>query len=458
MYFALLTLLSSLSLAAVAGWFSIVGFMAIYAGAPLYALVMGVVMEGAKLVTASWLYRNWHYATWKLKLPLLYFMVALMVATSIGVFGFLSKAHLEQTSGTLDNTPRIEQLNYQLSREQARIADNDKIIAQLDATVNSFLGKEQTNRSITVRRSQQAQRQQLKDDTAAAQKAIDEINKEKFALESEVRKLELEVGPIRYIAELFYGVQEDAGKNIEAAVRIFTLLLVSTLDPLAVILLIAANNTLLRLKNEKEAAKKDDITAPVGTVTKDEGESEEDQSEVIERYSRTTGSLPEESAVKEERSDPVDTLQGQEVVLQAETQIHVPLPEVTVELRGLEPVYDLMNPEKPDDEELVIKNIDNFIPELPKNENFIGARSPTPTAVIDVDNKPNESESITSTPPKQVWAQHDSVLRELIGNSPHFIPQKVNEPEIVKIVTEVSKKNKYPVAMSWLDVFKKDTK
>ena len=116
MPFAILTLLSALSLAAVAGWFSIVGFMAIYAGAPMYALIMGVVTECAKLVTTSWLYRNWEYADWKLKAPLLYFTIALMVATSIGVFGFLSKAHIEQGADKIDNSAKIESLNYQIRR------------------------------------------------------------------------------------------------------------------------------------------------------------------------------------------------------------------------------------------------------------------------------------------------------------------------------------------------------
>ena len=455
MYFALLTLLSSLSLAAVAGWFSIVGFMAIYAGAPLYALVMGVVMEGAKLVTASWLYRNWNYASWKLKAPLLYFMAALMVATSIGVFGFLSKAHLEQTSGTLDNTPRIEQLNYQLEREQARIADNDKIIAQLDATVNSFLGKDQANRSITVRRSQQKQRQELKNDTVAAQKAIDEINKEKFALESEVRKLELEVGPIRYIAELFYGVQEDAGKNIEAAVRMFTLLLVSTLDPLAVILLIAANNTLIRLKNEKEEAKKKDITATVGNISEDEVAKKEDQPETLAGNSSEDDSIQENTSDLTEGEGAVDIVPSQETEQQEEAQVYVPLPEITMELHRLGTVDDQLNPEKPDLEDLILKNIDNFIPEIPKSSNFIGVKSPAPTSVVRQDEPATKIEEL-STNVRQAWAQQDSVLRELLGNNPHFVPQKINETEPTKIHMPTVETNKYPVAQSWLDVFKKD--
>lgn len=250
MIFALLTLLSALSIALVAGWFSIVGFMTIYAGQPFYALIMGAVTEIAKLVTTSWLYRNWQYAGWKLKLPLLYFTLALMTATSIGVFGFLSKAHLEQGSATVDNSAKIDQLNYQIEREKSVVADNEKIIIQLDSAVNSLLEKDLIDRSLSVRKSQASQRKQLRDSISESQKVIDQLNNEKFKLESEVRKMQLEVGPIRYIAELFYGVEENSSKNIESAVKMFTLLLVSTLDPLAVILLIAANHTLMRLKNK----------------------------------------------------------------------------------------------------------------------------------------------------------------------------------------------------------------
>jgi hypothetical protein len=252
MIFALLTLLSSLSLAAVSGWFSIAGIMTIYAGAPTYALAMGIVAEAAKLVTTSWLYRNWEYSSWRLKLPLIYFTIALMIITSIGVYGFLSKAHLDQGANTIDNSAKIERLNYQIDREKTSIIDAEKVISQLDATVNSFLGKDRTDKSLAVRRSQATQRKQLRKDIDESQKRIDTLSNQKLQLDSELRKVQLEVGPIRYIAELFYGTVEDSTKNIESAVRLFTLLIVSTLDPLAVILLVAANHTLIRLRNEKK--------------------------------------------------------------------------------------------------------------------------------------------------------------------------------------------------------------
>ena len=252
MTFALITLLAALSLAAVADWFSIIGFMTIYAANPMHALIMGIVLALAKLVTTSWVYRNWKFADWKLKTPLIGFVVALMVATSIGTYGFLTKSHLDQGGGTIDNGAKVERLEQQIAREKSVIVDDEKVITQLDATINSYIGKDRTDKSLAVRKSQAPQRKQLRDDIDASQKRIDTFSDERLKLQSEVRKQQLDVGPIRYIAELFYGVVDDATKNIEAAVRIFTLLITSTLDPLAVILLVAANHTLLRIRDEKE--------------------------------------------------------------------------------------------------------------------------------------------------------------------------------------------------------------
>ena len=287
MIFAFLTLLSALSLATVAGWFSIIGITTIYAGAPLHALIMGVVLECSKLVTTSWLYRNWEHSSLKLKIPLILFTLTLMLTTSIGVFGFLSKSHLEQNAGTIDNAGKIERLDQQISREKSTIADSDKVISQLDATINSFIGKDRADRALAVRRSQASQRKELRSSIDAAQKRIDEYSDEKLKLESEVRKLQLEVGPIRYIAELIYGNETDASKKIESAVKIFTLIIVSTLDPLAVILLVAANQTLMSLtkKTEKKEeilanlkpatfASKEEITENTPPVNKSESENE----------------------------------------------------------------------------------------------------------------------------------------------------------------------------------------
>lgn len=259
MFIAILTLLTSLSLAGVVGLFSIAGVMTIYAGAPFHsALIMGIVMECAKLVSLSWLYRNWKTSSILLRAPLVTIALVIMLITNIGVFGFLSKSHLEQSAATIDNSAKVEQLNLQIEKEKSKIADNEKVIAQLDGAVNSLIGKDQANRSLAVRKSQANQRKQLRDDINSSQTQIDEYNKQKFELESEVRKLQLEVGPIRYVAELFH--KNSDAKSIETAVQIFTLLIVLILDPAAVMLLIAANHSFAKIKNEKEKTKPETST------------------------------------------------------------------------------------------------------------------------------------------------------------------------------------------------------
>jgi len=440
MIFILLTFLAALSLAAVSGWFSIVGFMAIYAGAPMYALIMGVVVEAAKLVTTSWLYRNSKTASWKIKGPLLYFTIALMTATSIGVFGFLSKAHLEQGAATIDNGPRIERLNQQIEREKSNIADNQKIITQLDATVDSFLGKDRTDRSLAVRKSQAPQRKQLREEIDASQRRIDDLSTEKMKYESEVRKMQLEVGPIRYIAELVYGVQEDSAKNVEAAVRMFTLLLVSTLDPLAIVLLIAANHSLALRKKEDESKIFED--------EEDNVESREVHSESILVGVPTvapTETIREEVPV-------VQTILWPDLIHEEEKNITLPstqdydsnggdrtpgISEVSPETI-MEDVLGTVVEEN-QDVHAMEENIDRrevSDTDEPEEDFILELK---PSWELPVQEHPADVIEPKSTSP---WAQQDSVLRELLGQ--HFVPVKVNVKENSKIPTNGSDMGRLP--------------
>lgn len=447
MIFAILTLLSALSLAATAGWFSIVGFMAIYAGAPIPALIMGVVTEAAKLITASWVYRNWKYIDWKLKAPLIYFILALMIATSIGVFGFLSKAHLEQSASTIDNSAKIEQLNYQINREKELIADNEKVIGQLDATVNSFLERDRTDRSLSVRRSQAPQRKQLQDESSESQKRIDTLNSEKFTLESEVRKMQLDVGPIRYIAELFYGVEENVTKNIESAVRIFTLLIVSTLDPLAVILLIAANHTLLRLKNGKD--KETQEAAP------HEGTDNKEQKAYYDKNIERVEPPPTPGSIE---SVQVETTEGKE------GQIHLPIQEDPLEVINEETFTKTYGPNEDN-----FKVVQNEAPreEITSNETTIPIESKIKTDIPIINLLPismNRTTIIKQPVLSRVIeheksTQNESEIRGTSGSSPqHFIPKKVDEMLLPKIQNNESDSDrvyKYPKMLSWLTEFKR---
>ena len=139
MFMAILTLLVALAISGVAAWYSIVGLMAIFSAAAMPIAIMGGVLEVGKLLTASWLYQNWNRAPVLLKSYLSIAVVVLMFITSMGIFGFLSKAHIDQTISTGDNSLLISQIDNKIAREQNRVEDAEKVIAQLDQAVQVLM-------------------------------------------------------------------------------------------------------------------------------------------------------------------------------------------------------------------------------------------------------------------------------------------------------------------------------
>tara|TARA_B100001287_G_scaffold275308_1_gene282598 strand:- start:2805 stop:4220 length:1416 start_codon:yes stop_codon:yes gene_type:complete len=360
MLFGIFTLITALAIAGVAAWFSIEGLMAIFSASALPIAIMAGTLEVGKLLTASWLYRYWHETSVLLKTYLSIAVVVLMLITSMGIFGYLSKAHLDQAGETGDAFAKVERIDGQIQREENKIALlEDRILgvggsidvsesikqqeeirdgawarvqgdidyangqidrlrdqlAVLDKAVNDLREKgvevvtldeggafrqAETEKIDYVAQAnelfaqQKEQRDQIREDIqvqqdnidkyrAQAQKTIDDANKEinrlrnqnssqqdeniikideyntqideiydnivilkdeKFEAESIVRNLEKEVGPIKYVAQLIYGA--DTESYLDQAVRLFILMLVFVFDPLAVVLIIAANQTLLR--------------------------------------------------------------------------------------------------------------------------------------------------------------------------------------------------------------------
>jgi predicted nucleic acid-binding Zn-ribbon protein len=384
MWFGILTLITALSIAGVAAWFSIAGLMAIFSAAALPIAVMAGTLEVGKLLTASWLYRYWDETSLTLKAYLSTAVLVLMLITSMGIFGYLSKAHLDQAGVSGDAIAFVERIDGQIAREENRIgiiedriqslssstgldvqdsidaqiqirdtawqqvqgdidynqgqiesvrtqltsdlASLDNRLAALQKAVDDLRAKGtvviETEEGGTFRRAEtetidygaqadalsqtqqpevddiKAEKQRLRDQATADikvfQDAIDryrgqaqdtiqnanaEINKlrnqstqsqddtldeidtfnteidtiygkiatlkdEKFEAEQEVRTLEKEVGPIKYVAQLLFG--GDEADLLDKAVQVFILMLVFVFDPLAVMLVIAANQTLLR--------------------------------------------------------------------------------------------------------------------------------------------------------------------------------------------------------------------
>ena len=235
-----LTLLIALSLSGIAAWYSIVGLTAIFAAAVVPVIIMGAALEAAKVITTMWLHRFWEGSGILIKLYLIPAVMVLAVITSMGIFGFLSKAHLEQSKPAGNNVAKIERIDLQVVREKRTIQDSEKIIAQLDQTVQVLMDAQRIrgpDGALAVRKSQQEERDNLTKTINDAQAKIDTLEDEKFELNIAVRDLKLEVGPIKYVAALIY---EDAESNLENAIRIVILLLVVVFDPLALCLVIAA--------------------------------------------------------------------------------------------------------------------------------------------------------------------------------------------------------------------------
>lgn len=236
----------ALSLSALAAYYAVMGLVAIFAAAVVPIALMGSLLEASKLVVASWLYRNWKEIPTLMKSYFVGALVVLMLLTSMGIFGFLSKAHLDQAIPTGDVQSKLALLDEKIKTEKENINANRKELTQLDAQVDQTIARTDdtkgTERAISVRRAQQKDRARILNEIGAAQAKIAKYNEERAPIASEVRKVEAEVGPIKYIAALIYG---DESANdvtmLEKAVRIVTILIVIVFDPLAVLLLIAAN-------------------------------------------------------------------------------------------------------------------------------------------------------------------------------------------------------------------------
>jgi len=268
-----LLLVTALTLSTIAAFYAISGLVAIFAAAVVPIIVMGSSLEVAKLIVASWMYRNWKQVPLLMKSYFTFALIILMCLTSMGIFGFLSKAHLDQALPTGDVASQIEIIDYQIDTERQMIEANKSLIAQMDAVVNNkmnqegrtlvkkgikeeslfsdgerkeFLEKEDVaERALQIRRSQAKDRARLIKEIEASQAKILDLQKEKAPINAELRSLEAEVGPIKYVAALIYGDNPD--KNLlERAVRWVIIMIVVVFDPLAVLMVIAANWSLYR--------------------------------------------------------------------------------------------------------------------------------------------------------------------------------------------------------------------
>ena len=242
--FSNITLLVALSLSTVAAYYSIIGLTAIFAGAVIPIIVMGSILEVGKITTTVWLRKYWHRASWVLKCYLVPAVILLAFLTSMGIFGFLSKAHSDQSLVSGDVLAKLEIIDEKIKTSKDNIEANRKALKQLDEAVDQIMGRSTSeagaDKAVAVRKGQARDRTRLLSEIQAEQKAIAKLNEEAAPIRAEVRKVEAEVGPIKYIAAFIYGDNPDANL-LESAVRWVIVLIVIVFDPLAIALVLAAN-------------------------------------------------------------------------------------------------------------------------------------------------------------------------------------------------------------------------
>ena len=257
MFLSLITLAVALSLSVIAAWYSIAGLAAIFAAALVPIIIMGGILELAKIVVTLWLHEYWRQCRWLMKAYLVPAVFMLMVITSMGIFGFLSKAHMDQGMVSGDVQAKIALYDEKIKVERENIDANRKALKQMDEAVDQVMGRSQdekgADKAVSIRRAQQKERARLLADIATAQQKITALNEQRAPIAAEVRKVEAEVGPIKYIAALIYGDNPDTNL-LEKAVRWVIIILVTVFDPLAIMMLLAATESLKWNREKKYKA------------------------------------------------------------------------------------------------------------------------------------------------------------------------------------------------------------
>ena len=244
MIFGFGILATALLLSAVAAYYSVAGLTAIFSAATIPVIIMGGSLELGKIVATVWLHNNWRRAGIVFKLYLIPAIAFLMILTSMGIFGYLSKAHSDQSLVSGDVVSKIAIYDEKIKTEKENIEANRKALKQMDEGVDQVLGRSTTEtgaeKAVAMRRTQQKERARLQAEISQSQKSIAELNDARAPIAAEVRKVEAEVGPIKYIAALMYGDNPDANL-LERAVRWMIIMIVLVFDPLALTLILASN-------------------------------------------------------------------------------------------------------------------------------------------------------------------------------------------------------------------------
>lgn len=247
MTLSLFTLFVALVISAISAFYSITGLTTIFSSAFWSIVIMGGSLEVAKVTVTVWLHKYWSRAGWKLKIYLVPAIVMLMIITSMGTYGYLSKAHMDQGVPAGDVAAKVAILDEKIKTQRENIDAARKALTQLDASVDQTLSRTTTERgagkAVEIRKSQNKERSLLRTEIEEAQRTIVKLNDERAPIASELRKAEAEVGPLKYVAALLYGDNPDANL-LERAVRWVIIILVVVFDPLAIMMVLASTESI----------------------------------------------------------------------------------------------------------------------------------------------------------------------------------------------------------------------
>jgi hypothetical protein len=255
MIFGYFTLIVALIISAIAAYYSIIGLTAIFSAAVIPIMIMGASLEVGKVTAAIWLKMYWERASLLYKFYLVPAVAFLMLLTSMGIFGFLSKAHSDQSLVSGDSMARVAIYDEKIKIARDNIDANRKVLKQYDEAVDQVMGRSSdekgADKAVSIRRSQQKERTRLQAEIEAEQKKISQLNEDRAPLAAENRKIESEVGPIKYIAALVYGDNPDQNV-LERAVRLVIIIIVLVFDPLALVLILAAQQSIKWAQEERD--------------------------------------------------------------------------------------------------------------------------------------------------------------------------------------------------------------
>ena len=281
MFFGLLTLLTALAISTVAAWYSIIGLMAIFAGATTAIMIMGIVLEIGKLICASWTFTNWKKCPVIMKTYFIVAVVVLMLITSLGIFGFLSRAHITQSNPTSLMEERIERIELKVNQRQVQIGRYQGRLDTLDQALQRYIELGAISKGLAKIGAMDNETNLLKTKIQGLENEIDGLMDEKYELKTNLSLAEVETGPIKYVASMLY--DEVSASELETAVRWIIILLIFVFDPLAVVLVIAANISLRDYRRERKMATK------MVTVMPDLSDKEVIDKENVAEYSDDDG-------------------------------------------------------------------------------------------------------------------------------------------------------------------------